>query len=81
MTTHGSLETQLFSWKEWDVVDGFVFLFEPAILNRDIGMFRKGHKFDSATLDYSQGKLELRQGEQLFEYKLRLEVVNGPTTA
>lgn len=71
------METELFSWEEWDMLDTACFTFYNVVLVRKIGNFEAGTKFSYANMDYTEGKLVLSpndSGENEFTFKLSLNV-------
>lgn len=80
----GSLETQLFSWDGWDGDQECQTFYNP-ILKVQIGKHSPGTKFDSATILWTEGKLQLQNfgpqdekgcGQVIYtaEYNLKLSV-------
>jgi hypothetical protein len=55
----GSLETQLFSWQGWDGDQECMTFYKP-ILKVQIGKHPVGTQFDSATILWTEGKLQLQ---------------------
>ena len=71
----GTLETQLFSWDEWDWDHECMVFYKP-ILKVQIGKYPPGTKFDSAAL-FDKGILQFYDAtgkKPLAEYKLKLTV-------
>jgi hypothetical protein len=53
------METELFSWEAWDMLDTMSFVFYDVVLVRKIGNFEAGTKFSSAVINYEDGRLVL----------------------
>jgi len=71
------METELFSWEEWDVLYTMCFKFYNVVLNQKIGVFEVGTKFSSAMIDYGDGRLVLYtddSDENEVTFNLRLNV-------
>lgn len=79
----GTIETQLFSWRGWDGDHECMTYYNP-ILKVQIGKYPPGTKFDSATILFDKGILQLTDHGPMVngvgaciargEYKLHLSV-------
>ncbi len=84
---HGGIETQLFSWTDWDGDQECMVFYNP-ILKTKIGKHERDTKFDSATILWNESKLQfqnfgpeiveghVRRREAIYtaEYELKLSV-------
>lgn len=69
------MEKQLFDWDGFDQHDTVSFSFYKVILKVPIGEYKVGDSFDSAFMDYENGKLEFYSGETVMgSYKLKLVI-------
>ena len=78
-----SLECQLFTWESWEQFDTVEFVFLDVTLLKDLGPFKAGEKFSSATVDYEHSRLDLQKEpealRQGFKFSLSLHVTyDGP---
>lgn len=75
------MESQIFTWDGgWGQHDTMGFIFHSVTLVVDVGPYKAGTKFKSASLDYygpEGGKIALYDGgeDPVFTGKLKLEVV------
>lgn len=71
-----TLESQLFDWTDWDELGTGVLQFTDIILNRDIGLFKKGAKFECAIFDMQESTLTLvAEDNTEFTYTLGIYIV------
>ena len=64
------METKLFTWIAWDVVNTLILQFYDVVLTTDIANFVKGTEFDLAMMDLEKGFLTLVTGEKEYQFKL-----------
>lgn len=62
-----SIDEQLFSWEDWDVLDTMCFMFYNCTLRKHIGNYRSDTKIDHIVLDYAKGRIELYVDEEAEE--------------
>lgn len=62
------MESQLFDWENWDIMDTMDFIFYNCTLKQDIGKYKTGEKFESININYSNGELTIN--EEKFKLKL-----------
>jgi len=76
MKQHEGLETQLFSWDGWDLIDTGDFSFYDVTLKIKIGDYEVGTKFDAVAFMTSTSKLEFydKNGQVMSTHKLKITV-------
>jgi hypothetical protein len=73
---HG-LETTLFDWDGWDLVDTMCISFYNVVLKKEIGKYPIGTMFKHACIDFQTAKLSLGNkddGSDNEDFTLTLEV-------
>ena len=69
------MESQLFDWDGWDILDTAAFIFYKVKLKQRIGEFEVGSLFSSANIDFQTGKLELYEEDNVVgSYNLILSI-------
>ncbi len=69
------METDLFSWEEWDEVDGTMNQYYNCTLEINIGDFLAGKTIPVIVLDYASGTLELVDKDNKLISKHNLKLV------
>lgn len=70
------METTLFSYEEYDILDTLVLQYYSCILKVDIGRFKVGDEIDYITINYDEGKITLGLDTVEFTYNLSLNINN-----
>lgn len=66
------METELFTWVDWDIVDEDIMQFQDITLVIPIGNFNKGEKFSYAVINTQKGILILGLDNTRREFKFKL---------
>lgn len=65
------MESKLFYWEDWDIIDDFIYQFYDIELKVDIGKFKKLSRFDIAVINFAKMCLILHKGDE--EYKFSID--------
>jgi hypothetical protein len=68
------METELFTYDEWEFVDESILMFMAVDLVIKIGQFEANTHFDTAVIDHANGILTLGTGEIEHKFKLHYRV-------
>ncbi len=68
------METELFSWVNWDEIDTGIHQYGQITLEVPVGCFNSGEMFDTALIDTQSGKLTLFRREIEFKFHLHFRV-------
>jgi hypothetical protein len=69
------METQLFTWGEYDILADLTFQFYNCTLKVDIGRLPKGEVFESIIINYEIGYIEIQHKQRaIVKYDLSLTV-------
>jgi hypothetical protein len=52
------VERQFFDWTEWDDLGDYMLQFYDPVLKVDLGEFKAGQKFNTATVNFQNGEME-----------------------
>ncbi len=68
------MEKQLFNWLAMDVMDTMAFQFYDCTLVQRIGLYSRGTRFATITMDYEKGTIQLWKGDESI-YTGQLELI------
>lgn len=74
-----SIESELFEWDSWDEGEYMSIMFHDIVLNKDIGIYKKGTMFKWCQLDFNTSTILFGNEDPMGNYKLKLSIldVNG----
>ncbi len=70
-----SIENELFEWDSWDEgAEHMQIIFNDIVLNKDIGIYKKGTMFKWCQLDFNTSSILFGNEDPMGSYKLNLSV-------
>lgn len=70
------METTLFNYENYDLLDTLSLQFYNCVLKVDIGRFKAGDEIDCIIMNYDRGKITLCVSTVEFTYNLSLNIDN-----
>lgn len=73
---HNTIESQLFTWEDWDEAGDFSQQFYNCVAVIDFGPFKKGENIGIIVMDYENSELSQwsEDGNKLLSLKLKIAV-------
>lgn len=68
------MESELFKWKDWDILDDGVWQFMNVELTAHIDEFEPGTRFNYAVISVAEGFLLLTSNGTTHKYKLHFKI-------
>lgn len=65
-----------FTWENWDMQDDLCNTYYNVVFNKDFGIIKKGEFFDSITVDYGAGVLEIDNDKDKRSQKFIAQPIN-----